>query len=68
MLPNFVVYPNPTVPGHRYKVAKFHFNEVLYFLKLANFVFMITIFNQHQRLAQLNEPGNFKMRWKIVNA
>ena len=21
---------------------------------------MITIFNQHQRLAQLNEPGNFK--------
>ena len=39
-------------------------NEVLHFFKLANFIFMIMnmIFNQHQRLAQLSEPGNFKMR------
>ena len=68
MLPKFVVYPSPTVPDHRYKSPKVHFNEVLHFFKLANFVFMIMIFNQHQRLAQLNEHGNFKMRWKIVNA
>ena len=44
------------------KVAEISLNEILHFFKLANFVFMITIFNQHQRLAQLNEPGNFKMR------
>ena len=29
---------------------------------------MISICNQHQTLVQLNKRGNYKMRWKIVDA
>ena len=29
---------------------------------------MITICNQHQTLVQLNKHGNYKMRWKIIDA
>ena len=62
MLPEFCSLFKPDGALSPLKVAEIHFKEVLHFFKLANFVFMIMIFNQHQRLAQLNEPGNFKMR------
>ena len=42
MLPNFVVYPSPTVmtvPDHRLKSPKFHFNEVLHLLKISKLCF-----------------------------
>ena len=50
-----------------YPDRKTTLNEVVHFFKLANVVFMITIFNQHQRLAQLNEPGNFKISPRFLH-
>ena len=65
MLQNFISYDFNIQAGQCLVTAKshqnFHSSEVLHFFKWANIVVMIidTIFNQHQRLAQLNECGDW---------